>query len=1149
VITHERIKMDDKNLLTIRELARLYNVSSSTVRRLINSGRLPGKKVGGQWRFDPAEARKAFEDGILAGVDDRSPSSDDLDMNREVPSWCTGVVSKWKRTLQLFLQEERPAHVVVNDRRGAKVWALMKLMEFVWGHNLWHSTAIELIPIEQVKEMFGGRKVLLFDEMMQHGTAMNALRQRLERAGALVTSFVCVRKRSNWTKGLIKEFKAFACEDLEDREFAERAALISRLIAVLNPPLDVDHLVIRGKLNNRVDDLLRKIARWGQVFIVRHNDRENGLKYLSLTLDRPQFIDVSNLSFISPLKATWDGPCKIRIYVDPDTGECFCSFIAFPTFEGTADYWQRAAESLSPFKGRIIQGKLHDHRLDESDASAIRRVYEHICIQVAVKVFSDFVSSGAADDIGVTFRSRAQALDVSQLEATFGMRQADRIKRLVNRILAESSGKRELFSRSIASPVPFLVRGTQDKRWLSDDAFACRMSVLKSVPERNPKNAKPDEMNAPISYKEVLNSSANFTESTVGKVIDYELDYGTIKPENWTEVENHFGAPLLRVGRGFLKGEYDPWFRYDSDTIGEEDQVIQRTMTTGPYVVHKFLTRTGWDFLGRVHFAKIFANLLLDWNERYGGLRIFLEPYKYGPLPKVHLDDVHKKDYDRYLLDLGLIKEEKKSYGSGFRGQLRPEPNPPVQWQTLYDKSNKGTTKSHISGLTRLYSAIQLKCESKRPADPQSSGLTVFHDPLVVLASARNHKAVYICGWYEIKDWLAKGMFLFETIKSLAPLSSRPGRAFLKEMLHDFAEPARLLFDKIQMYQNIPHLRQQIEELEKAGDFDSIYVLLESVDKEPRIDKELPYPVANLEWAQGIMRAFSSMTRQILARCGYDEESSKAQRAEDYLDELLKRCEVLRLLEGDLRDNLPKPGKAVLTVQMADALSKAFVLIRNLLESEERIPDPRTQREINIMRWKRELDLPSRLREIRLPEPYAVAVTDIKNLLGMVRYQCRFGKTFTEAFEMVLGQFKKTLKQVVSLYDGVDLPGITGDSLVLAGADPNALYSCAQHMIKETTWRIASDIKELEDFGLLRIGMAWCDSQLGFGFDFLQAGFIAHKIGDKEGRLPGSISITHHVFEKMDPKLISELEEHKDETTEQGLVYVGEWKRRKFGTR
>ena len=49
--------MTTKDVLTAEEVAEYLRIHPYTVRRLARAGKLPGFKVGGQWRFD----KKKFE--------------------------------------------------------------------------------------------------------------------------------------------------------------------------------------------------------------------------------------------------------------------------------------------------------------------------------------------------------------------------------------------------------------------------------------------------------------------------------------------------------------------------------------------------------------------------------------------------------------------------------------------------------------------------------------------------------------------------------------------------------------------------------------------------------------------------------------------------------------------------------------------------------------------------------------------------------------------------------------------------------------------------------------------------------------------------------------------------------------------------------
>ncbi len=52
--------MVTKDVLTVEELAEHLRIHPYTARRLARAGKLPGFKVGGQWRFDINQINASF---------------------------------------------------------------------------------------------------------------------------------------------------------------------------------------------------------------------------------------------------------------------------------------------------------------------------------------------------------------------------------------------------------------------------------------------------------------------------------------------------------------------------------------------------------------------------------------------------------------------------------------------------------------------------------------------------------------------------------------------------------------------------------------------------------------------------------------------------------------------------------------------------------------------------------------------------------------------------------------------------------------------------------------------------------------------------------------------------------------------------------
>ena len=68
-------------VMTVSEVAAYLKIAESTVYRLVKEGRLPGRKVGGAWRFSRQELEKwlALPDGAeeLSGLEKETDTEND----------------------------------------------------------------------------------------------------------------------------------------------------------------------------------------------------------------------------------------------------------------------------------------------------------------------------------------------------------------------------------------------------------------------------------------------------------------------------------------------------------------------------------------------------------------------------------------------------------------------------------------------------------------------------------------------------------------------------------------------------------------------------------------------------------------------------------------------------------------------------------------------------------------------------------------------------------------------------------------------------------------------------------------------------------------------------------------------------------------
>ena len=141
------------NLLRIKDVATRYGVSVSTVRRWMKSGKLSGQKVGGRWRFTLEDVQGLFT-GIQPGASGLTEVHADFRQYVQNKPWARDALRTWQNGLTAVLESVSPDHVIVNDRRGAKVWSLIAPSNYRWGVNLWHSTISEHLPEDELRKLW-----------------------------------------------------------------------------------------------------------------------------------------------------------------------------------------------------------------------------------------------------------------------------------------------------------------------------------------------------------------------------------------------------------------------------------------------------------------------------------------------------------------------------------------------------------------------------------------------------------------------------------------------------------------------------------------------------------------------------------------------------------------------------------------------------------------------------------------------------------------------------------------------------------------------------------------------------------------------------------------------------------------------------------
>jgi excisionase family DNA binding protein len=1133
----------ERKLLTIEEVARLLGVSTSTVRRWITSGKLEGQKAGAQWRFDRDSLNESFEQGVLSGGS-RQVSLYKV-KRREFREDERVKIMQWKRKVVDYLERTRPSHVIAVDRRGAKLWEAMGIEGYTWGRNLWHSTVIEqMLPPEQ-RKLFDQRTVLLFDDLLQRGRTMHQMRNKFRSVGANVLSLVCVRNTSSAEKGKIIETEAFVCEDVDESNFSDRVTLISHLVSIFDPPLDVDHLIVKTKLASglTVEEMLDRMSKWGHAFIVWYPSEKQ--EYFALTLDRPQFLDINSISVPEGFSVDWAAPCKVRFYVLPEKRICYCSFIAYPEIEATEETWKR--EIIRSYKDS--QATLPDSSWDPAtEREGVRAAYYRLCMDIAMKIFDDFVTSRAAEDIGICMENSIDAIDVRHLKAAFGPTLGIEINKRATETLGRAKFIERFSSRTPKHRVPLWIREYSEIQGRNYDAFTCRVDLLRVIPQR-PENAEPaTELAGSVSYSELFNRLPEYAESTIGKTLDNELDKATIKPVVRV-VPSEGNVSYINVSRGFTRGEFGIWFELYADSQSYDDKAMQRALTLGPIVVEDYLRRMRKTEMTATEFNKLFANIEHDWRSQFDTVYLGWTPYKFGPIPIIPEASASGQYlfYHRFLVDKEALSKREEKHGSKIWTSYGLNATSEIPWGSLYKKKMTPETRAYVKQLVRIYTKIQQDFKTERSSDPRSSGISTLHDSIVVLATARNEETAYRCGWFEFNDWKSRGRTLFSHLEGAALQDCRPKTPYMKKYLDEFAAPAAILFDKIEMYRNLPQLRKQIEGLVDQDGFEVAEVVLEKIDATPRFSSNSKYPIRNLEYADEIMRTFSSMTRQILTQCGLDvderEEIDKKnadgspRNARFYLNELLDRCPELTAAKSELEKCIASADRGVLTEEMNDCLSKVYHHILKNFEKQKLIPDPRPNSEIDREMKQRQDGLISRLQGIQISGPYAVSVADIYNLKNLPEIGRLFNVSYEDAVDSLLKWVGDCAETAIRDHNGIALR--TADNIIMAAPDADELYVAYVDFQKKAHDYVYNSQHGFASFALLQTGIAWHEDSLGEEFAGLKPGKIAIELAGAQAA--GTISITKAVYDRLSPSHQRAFV-RKCGSCGQGEVFMQQWK-------
>jgi len=377
--------------------------------------------------------------------------------------------------------------------------------------------------------------------------------------------------------------------------------------------------------------------------------------------------------------------------------------------------------------------------------------------------------------------------------------------------------------------------------------------------------------------------------------------------------------------------------------------------------------------------------------------------------------------------------------------------------------------------------------------------------------------------------WIQLGVEQFFPNLSDAATLTNPTAAneSLRSAAKEFAQAGRFLYEKLEMYRNLPELRQQIVQVFEEEAIESGDIVLDSVETAPRFSRnpiETRYPVGLLQWAVDVIRPFTSLIRQVLSASKIDRDDRRPEdreiTASDGTKETKDAGHYLKLL----LINAPEMGSHAALLQLAvdaakreermtpiiaQALRSAFLEIVKLLKS--RLPDLENPTAFDDLRQRRDADLMKCSRSIaeKLHQGF-VAVGDFYNFRRLSTVT-PFAADAQDIAEKIKEWIEESAKLIVSSGSGdVYFVGINSDTVVLAGSNAEDVVDAVIRLRQKLTAAFYDWDHELGTsmVHFMRFGVAQFDAAASDAKAPMRAVSLAFALAEHHGLKRGSITVT-----------------------------------------
>jgi hypothetical protein len=449
-----------------------------------------------------------------------------------------------------------------------------------------------------------------------------------------------------------------------------------------------------------------------------------------------------------------------------------------------------------------------------------------------------------------------------------------------------------------------------------------------------------------IYYILFTQNPTRISRLALSKYMDTGLDGGSIKPFTIVlddPADNNF----IICERGYRLGEYG----HGEDSIAYTDVQRAKTRTVGivRYVLDRFGSSEGNPVRGVVQDVmanKVLTNLLHEWG-RQGFERLFMEwtPYLYGPMitfPETYGPQRAKytlstfgQSTSAYKTDLDESHKVKGYKVIGEVSDLSPK--------ALFSEAEA----VYIDSLIEAYSLI-----AKELGESTAQ-------PLVTLASCRDHRLTYICGNKELDLW-AEAASDLATAAIIHAASQEHNQFFYEDYFDRMANPLSQITDKLKRYRSLKSMKADLLALKRTGPvLRVVRQIADSLEVEPDFDWSRPYPLLGLEKAWEIAHMATSLIRNGLSSIGLakDTRSNKEKRDEATgkpkdLEYYLSRFELLgNEVEGTLKA-AKNFTKVIQQNEKKNIGGSIDALIKNVYEAMDSFaPIPETEKPLRTYGW------------------------------------------------------------------------------------------------------------------------------------------------------------------------------------------------------